>query len=91
MKVKHRAARLLVSVAAAGAVIAITSAPAWAGQGGTQGPGTCGAPPGVTAIAPSAKIPGSNGGPNAIPPWTVNPGAPNAPGQAVQFFCQPGH
>lgn len=84
MSFKRRTAKVLVSLAAAGGVIATMAAPASAGPGGTHGPGTCGFPPGPL-LRP--QIPGSaNAGPNG-PQWNTAPGAPNAPGQAVVNVC----
>ena len=89
MKFKHRSAKLLVSLAASGGIIAITAAPASAGSGGTQGPGRCGYPPGAE-ISYWAQTPGANAGPNSPLAWYNAPGTPNAPGQAIQHICDPG-
>ena len=89
MSFKHRTPKVLVSLAASGGVIAIMAAPASAGPGGTQGPGTCGIPPGPFLKPQPLGAP--NAGPNGQTRWATAPGAPNAPGQAVVNVCGLGH
>lgn len=65
--------------------IAVPTGSAFAGAGGTKGPGDCGFAPGQD-ISVLAKDDGPNAGPNGSV-WFTADGAPNAPGQAVKNVC----
>ncbi len=80
--------RLLVACAVA--VAAVPAGTAFAGDGGTKGPGSCGIAPGSN-ISEHAQDPGPNAGPNGTTTWFVAPDTPNSPGQAVKYVCIEGN
>ena len=83
--------RLIVLLATL-VVAAMTVGTAFAGGGGTKGPGSCGVAPGSGGnISDHAKDPGPNAGPNTSSGWFTDPGAPNTPGQAVKSVCVEGN
>jgi hypothetical protein len=85
----ERAVKKALAVLCAAVIGAVAFAgSAFAGAGGTKGPGDCGFAPGQD-ISAVAKDPGPNAGPNGAV-WFVATGDPNAPGQAVQNVCNPG-